>query len=86
MKKKKLKITGKDIFNTCLPFERPIVELEKTILEMRARSEAGIDLTGEIKSAEKKLEKEVRKVFEHLTPWQRVKSRDTPSGLTPWIM
>src|SRR3989338_2058627 len=72
MKKKKIKITDKDIFSTYLPFERPIVELEKTILEMRARHESGIDLSGEIGSTEKKLEKEMRKVFEHLTPWQRV--------------
>ena len=72
MKRKKLKITDKDIFSACLPFERPIVELEKTILEMKARHEGGIDLSREIKSAEKKLEHEVRKVFEHLTPWQRV--------------
>ena len=72
MKKKKIKITEKDIFSAYLPFERPIVELEKTILEMKARNEAGIDLSKEIKGAEKKLEKEVRKVFEHLTPWQRV--------------
>jgi len=84
MKKKKLKITGKDIFNTYLPFERPIVELEKTILEMKARSEAGIDLSGEIKSAEKKLEKEVRRVFEHLTPWQRVQVARHP--LRPYTL
>ena len=72
MKRKKIKITDKDIFSAYLPFERPIVELEKTILEMKARHEGGIDLSEEIKSAERKLEKEVRKVFEHLTPWQRV--------------
>ncbi len=84
MKKKRLKITGKDIFNTYLPFERPIVELEKTILEMKARSEGGIDLSGEIKSAEKKLEKEVRKVFEHLTPWQRVQVARHP--LRPYTL
>lgn len=84
MKKKKLKITEKDIFSACLPFERPIVELEKTIIEMRARNEAGIDLSGEIKSAEKKLEKEVRKVFEHLTPWQRVQVARHP--LRPYTL
>ena len=84
MKKKKLKITGKDIFNTYLPFERQIVELEKTILEMKARSEAGINLSGEIKSTEKKLEKEVRKVFEHLTPWQRVQVARHP--LRPYTL
>ncbi len=84
MKKKKLKIIGKDIFNTYLPFERPIVELEKMILEMKTRSETGINLSGEIKSAEKKLEKEVRKVFEHLTPWQRVQVARHP--LRPYTL
>ena len=72
MKKEKIKISEKDFSAPCLPFERPILELEKMIVEMKARSEAGIDLTGEIKSAEKKLEKETRKIFHHLTAWQRV--------------
>lgn len=85
MKKKKIHITNKDIFNTFLPFERPIVEMEKTILEMRARSDSGnIDLESEIKSAEKKLEKEVKKVFEHLTPWQRVQVARHP--LRPYTL
>src|SRR3989338_5965834 len=72
MKSHKIQITGKDTNNTSLPFERPIVELEKTIFEMKARSESGIDLSGEIKSAEKKLDATMRKIFRHLTPWQRV--------------
>ncbi len=53
-------------------FEKSMVELEKTILEMKARHESGIDLSGEIKSAEQKLENEIRKVYSNLTPWQRV--------------
>src|SRR3989338_6080592 len=84
MKKKKIKITDKDIFNACLPFERPILGLEKTIIEMRARHEAGIDLSGEIKSAEKTLEKEIRKIFQHLTPWQRVQVSRHP--LRPYTL
>ncbi len=85
MKKKKMSITDKDIFNTFLPFERPIVEMEKTIIEMKARSDSGnIDLASEIKSTEKKLEKEIRKVFEHLTPWQRVQVARHP--LRPYTM
>ena len=84
MRKKKLKITEKDIFSTYLPFERPIVELEKTILEMRTRHESGIDLSEEIESAEKTLEKEAKKVFEHLTPWQRVQVARHP--LRPYTL
>lgn len=85
MTRKKIKITDKDIFNTFLPFERPIVEMEKTILEMKVRSESGaINLSGEIKSAEKKLDKEIKKVFEHLTPWQRVQVARHP--LRPYTL
>ncbi len=84
MKKKKVKLGDRDIFTTCLPFERPIVELEKMILEMKAKSSEGIDLSDEIQSAEKKLEKEVRKVFEHLTPWQRVQVARHP--LRPYTL
>lgn len=76
--------SGKDIFNAYLPFERPIVELEKTILEMKARSETGIDLSGEIKSAEKKLGNTIRKTFRHLTPWQRVQVARHP--LRPYTL
>src|SRR3989344_9314466 len=84
MKKKKVKLGDRDIFTTCLPFERPIVELEKMILEMKAKSSEGIDLSDEIQSAEKKMEKEVRKVFEHLTPWQRVQVARHP--LRPYTL
>ena len=79
--KKKMSVSGKDILSSHLSFERPIMELEKTIIEMRTRHESGIDLSKEIKSAEKKLEKELRKVFEHLTPWQRVQVARHPLRL-----
>lgn len=84
MKKEKIKISGKDFSAACLPFERPIAELEKTIMEMKTRSESGIDLSGEIKSAEKKLEKEVRRIFHHLTAWQRVQVARHP--LRPYTL
>jgi acetyl-CoA carboxylase carboxyl transferase subunit alpha len=51
---------------------------------MKARDESGIDLSVEIKSAEKKLEKEVRHIFEHLTPWQRVQVARHP--LRPYTL
>ena len=50
--KGKLKIAERDILGTCPPFERSIVTLEKSILEMKARQESGtIDLTKEIEAA-----------------------------------
>nr|CAX68940.1 Acetyl-CoA carboxylase, alpha subunit [uncultured bacterium] len=72
MAKIKSRVVGKNFSQSTLPFEQSIAQLERTILEMKARSEQGIDLTNEIKSAEKKLEKEVKKIYTHLTPWQRV--------------
>jgi acetyl-CoA carboxylase carboxyl transferase subunit alpha len=71
-KKNKIRIGNQSVNSTHLPFEKSIIDLEKTILEMKARHEGGIDLSDEIESAERKLEKEARKVYDHLTPWQRV--------------
>lgn len=72
LSKEKIKLGTRDIFDACLSFERPIVEMEKKINELRKISHDGIDLSGEIKSAEKKLEKAIQDIFDHLTPWQRV--------------
>ncbi|MDD5438598.1 MAG: acetyl-CoA carboxylase carboxyltransferase subunit alpha [Candidatus Omnitrophica bacterium] len=56
-----------------LDFEKPILELERKIVELKsftAREE--IDLSDEIKKLEARLEKLKRDVFGNLTPWQRV--------------
>jgi acetyl-CoA carboxylase carboxyl transferase subunit alpha len=71
-RKPKIQITDKEFHKAYLPFEKPIVEMEKTIIEMRARHDSGVDLSDEIEGAEAKLDKEVRKVYDRLTPWQRV--------------
>ena len=56
-----------------LEFEKPIVDLEKQILELRDFSAKGkIGLDGEIRSLEKKLEELRHSIYETLTPWQRV--------------
>ncbi len=83
-KKEKIRLGTRNLFDACLPFERPIVELEKKIDELRASSEEGIDLAGEIKSAEKKLEKALKDVFDNLTPWQRVQVARHP--LRPYTL
>jgi len=56
-----------------LEFEKPIVELEKKILEMRefAKGES-VELTQEIESLERKLDKLTREIYSNLTRWQRV--------------
>lgn len=81
-KKDKMKITEKDASEVYLPFEKPIVELEHMIKEMKTKTE--IDLGDEIKSAEKKLETMIRKTYEHLTPWQRVQVARHP--LRPYML
>ena len=70
--------TTKEFFDVCLPFEKPIVELEKMILEMKESSNADVDLSAEIKSLEKKLEKSTQEIFQDLTPWQRVQAARHP--------
>ncbi len=66
----------------CLPFERPIVELENMIREMKSKE--GVNLEQEIKSAEKKLEVMIEKTFANLTPWQRVQVARHP--LRPYTL
>ena len=56
-----------------LDFEKPILELERRIEELkRFSSGEKIDITGEIKRLEEKLAKLKKDIFQDLTPWQRV--------------
>jgi acetyl-CoA carboxylase alpha subunit len=56
-----------------LDFERPIVELEQKIEELKKLpASKAINLADEIKRLEEKLAQAKRLVYEHLTPWQRV--------------
>ena len=56
-----------------LDFEKPVVELERKIEELKKLSSGGkMDLSAEIMQFEEKLEKVKREIFENLTPWQRV--------------
>ena len=80
----KVRLSERNLHDTCLPFERPIVELEKRIQELKASNRGGVDLTGEIPSAEKKLEKALKEIFDSLTPWQRVQVARHP--LRPYTL
>lgn len=82
VKKEKIKISSKTTMEAFLPFEKPIVELEKFIQEMKGKQ--GVDLTAEIKSAEKKLETLIQKTFANLTAWQRVQVARHP--LRPYTL
>ncbi|MBI1870250.1 MAG: acetyl-CoA carboxylase carboxyltransferase subunit alpha [Chlamydiae bacterium] len=56
-----------------LEFERPILELEQKISELKKFSqEKGIDVTSELKNLEKKLEGLRHQILQNLTAWQRV--------------
>ncbi len=56
-----------------LEFEKPIVELETKIAELKAFSEEkGIDLSNEISTLESKAEELKKSVYNNLTPWQKV--------------
>lgn len=83
-KRPKQNFGSRDIFDACLPFERPILELEKMVADLKASASEGIDLSGEIKSAEKKLEKALKEVFDNLTPWERVQVARHP--LRPYML
>lgn len=56
-----------------LEFEKPILELQKKITELKKfTSDKRIDLSGEIKRLEEKLEHLRKDIYTRLTPWQRV--------------
>lgn len=54
-------------------FERPIVNLEKKISDLREMSvQEKMDFATEIKALEKKLQELIQEVYTNLSPWQRV--------------
>jgi len=61
------------MIGTGLDFEKPIIELEKKIDELRNLATGHkVEFKDEIKKLEERLEKLKHQVFENLTPWQRV--------------
>ncbi|MFA5729529.1 MAG: acetyl-CoA carboxylase carboxyl transferase subunit alpha, partial [Candidatus Neomarinimicrobiota bacterium] len=56
-----------------LDFEKPILEMEKKIEELREQSaSSGIDLSPEIEKSKTKLNRLIQKTYSGLTRWQRV--------------
>lgn len=56
-----------------LDFEKPIVELEEKITEMKTLAhESGVEVSDAVKSLEEKLVKLKKETFSNLTRWQRV--------------
>lgn len=54
-----------------LDFEKPIIELENKIEEMR-KFEGHLDISSEIKNLEEKVNELKRSIYDNLTRWQRV--------------
>jgi acetyl-CoA carboxylase carboxyl transferase subunit alpha len=54
-----------------LDFEKPLVELEQKIRELRDYSTDSVDFSSEIKKLEKKADKLREEIFSSLTRWQR---------------
>lgn len=54
-----------------LEFEKPLVELDQKIYELRGYSTDRVDFSTEIKKLEKKAEKLREEIFGNLTRWQR---------------
>ncbi len=64
-----------------LDFERPIIELEEKIQELKGLSSSKsrtLNLEREIQQLEQKLEHARREVYRQLTPWQRVQMARHP--------
>jgi len=67
------KKTGKDAQRIGLPFERPIIELEAKIGELKSLSEStGMNLNGELKPLQQKLERMTLEIYEGLKPYDVV--------------
>src|SRR5256885_17249200 len=60
-------------FTFALDFERPLLELEKKIEELKTLSQSGaVDFTAEISKLEKKAKKLQVEIFHDLSRWQVV--------------
>ncbi len=64
----------KTTFREILDFEKPVVELQKKIVEMEETAkESGVDLRDDIKRLTRKAEALRRDTYSNLSPWQRVR-------------
>ncbi|AVX19877.1 acetyl-CoA carboxylase carboxyltransferase subunit alpha [Carboxydocella sporoproducens DSM 16521] len=68
---------------TLLEFEKPLLELENKIAELRKFSqEKGIDLSREIATMEEKARQLSQEIYTNLTPWQKVQIARHPQRPT----
>jgi acetyl-CoA carboxylase carboxyl transferase subunit alpha len=63
-----------------LDFEKPIVELEEKLADLKAHSrEHDVDVDAEIRGMEEKIEETKRQIYQNLTPWERVQIARHPA-------
>jgi acetyl-CoA carboxylase carboxyl transferase subunit alpha len=56
-----------------LEFEKPLIELEKMIDEVRSHADThSVDIEKEVKRLEERLQAKREEIYNNLTPWQRV--------------
>ena len=68
-----------------LDFERPILELEQKIMEMRNYAD-NLDIADEIATLEQKVDQLRMNVYSNLTRWQRVQlARHPRRDLVPFV-
>ncbi len=66
-----------------LPFEKPLVELQEKIKELRRfTEEKGIDFSDEVARLEQKAKDLAEQIYGNLTPWQRVQIARHPERPT----
>lgn len=66
--------------DTYLDFEKPLALLEQKLTDLKALSKSNdLDLSNEIDSLTKKLDKVVNDLYKNLTPWQRVQVSRHPN-------
>ncbi|RMF56110.1 MAG: acetyl-CoA carboxylase carboxyltransferase subunit alpha [Calditrichaeota bacterium] len=64
----------KKTFRQILDFEKPVVELQKKIIEMEEYArETGVDLSDDINRLKKKVDSLRKEIYSKLTPWDRVR-------------
>jgi acetyl-CoA carboxylase carboxyl transferase subunit alpha len=63
-----------------LEFEKPIVELEEKLADIRSHSrEHDVDVDAEVRRMEEKIEATKRQIYLNLTPWERVQIARHPA-------
>jgi acetyl-CoA carboxylase carboxyl transferase subunit alpha len=63
-----------------LDFEKPIIELEEKLADIRAHSrEHDVDVDTEVRRMEEKIEATKRQIYMNLTPWERVQIARHPA-------